>query len=148
MPSAQCLVFPPFCLDLTTEALWRGSQRLPLRPKAWLLLRYLVEHPQRLITQAELLKAIWQREYVSDGLLRGSIRELRRVLQDEATAPRFIETVSGRGYRFIAPVTGMTTPPPLPVPAAFPQPHVLPHLPTRSPSLHPRLLPWRRNTSW
>jgi DNA-binding winged helix-turn-helix (wHTH) protein len=36
----------------------------------------LVENPQRLITQAELLKAIWQREYVSDGLLRGSIREL------------------------------------------------------------------------
>src|SRR5215468_201537 len=79
----------PFHLDLTTESLWYGSQRLPLRPKAWALLRYLVENSQRLITQAELLDAIWQREYVSDGLLRGSIRELRRVLQDETTAPRF-----------------------------------------------------------
>src|SRR6266446_3479403 len=118
MPSAQCLFFPPFHLDLTTEALWCGPQCLPLRPKAWALLRYLVENSQRLITQAELLAAIWQREYVSDGLLRGSIRELRRVLHDEATAPRFIETVSGRGYRFIAAVSA--TPLPLPIPEVSP----------------------------
>src|SRR5262245_40299309 len=122
MPSAPCLFFPPFHLDLTTESLWYGSQRLPLRPKAWALLRYRVENSPRLLTQGELLDAIWQRAYVSDGLLRGSIRELRRVLQDEATAPRFIETVSGRGYRFIAGVSAM--PPPLPVPAVAPQsPH-------------------------
>jgi class 3 adenylate cyclase len=126
MPSAQCLFFPPFHLDLTTESLWYGSQRLPLRPKAWALLRYLVENSQRLITQAELLEAIWQREYVSDGLLRGSIRELRRVLQDEATAPRFIETVSGRGYRFIAPVTVPDAPPPLSAPEAAPPAPVAP----------------------
>src|SRR4029453_2456075 len=119
MPFAQCLFFPPFHLDLTTQSLWYGAQRLPLRPKAWALLRYLVENPQRLITQAELLDALWQREYVSDGLLRGSIRELRRVLQDEATAPRFIDTGTGRGYRFIALVS--SPPPPLPVPEVSPQ---------------------------
>ena len=107
MPSAPCLFFLGFHLDLTTETLWDGPQCLPLRPKAWALLRYLVEHPQRLIPQAELLAAIWQREYVSDGLLRGAIRELRRVLHDEAVAPRCIETVSGRGYRFIAEVTAL-----------------------------------------
>src|SRR5713101_6126370 len=121
MPSAPYLFFPPFHLDLTTESLWCDLQRLPLRPKAWTLLRYLVDNPQRLISQAELLAAIWQREYVSDGLLRGSIRELRRVLHDEATAPRYIETVSGRGYRFIAAVSA--TPPPLPIPEGPPQPH-------------------------
>ena len=71
MPSAPCLFFRGFHLDLTTETLWEGPQRLPLRPKAWALLRYLVENPQRLISQAELVAAIWQREYVSDGLLRG-----------------------------------------------------------------------------
>src|SRR4029450_6179671 len=120
MPSAQCLFFPPFHLDLTTESLGYGSQRLPLRPKAWPLLRYLVENSQRLITQAELLDTIWQREYVSDGLVRGSIRELRRVLQDEATAPRFMETVRGRGYRFTAAVSA--TPLPLPIPEGPPQP--------------------------
>ena len=61
MPCAPCLFFPPFYLDLTTESLWEGSQRLPMRPKAWALLRYLVEHAPRLIPQAELLDAIWQR---------------------------------------------------------------------------------------
>src|SRR5262245_48075586 len=119
MSSAPCLCFPPFHLDLTTETLWCGPQRLLLRPKAWALLRYLVENSPRLITQVELLDAIWQRAYVSDGLLRGAIRELRRILQDEATAPRFIETVTGRGYRFIAVVSA--TPPPLPVPEVSPQ---------------------------
>jgi DNA-binding winged helix-turn-helix (wHTH) protein len=109
MPSPPCLFFLGFHLDLTTETLWEGPQCRPVRPKAWALLRYLVENPQRLISQAELLATIWQREYVSDGLLRGSIRELRRVLHDEATAPRYIETVSGRGYRFIAAVSGGCT---------------------------------------
>jgi DNA-binding winged helix-turn-helix (wHTH) protein len=99
------LSFPPFHLDLMNERLWCGAEQVPLRPKAFVLLRYLVEHAQRLVTQEELLKAVWQRTCVSEGLLRGYIRELREVLGDEAKAPRFIETASGRGYRFIAPVT-------------------------------------------
>ena len=57
------------------------------------------------MTQEELLNAVWQHSHVSDGLVRGYIRELRQVLGDDAKAPRFIETASGRGYRFIVPVT-------------------------------------------
>ena len=94
-----------------------------------------MEHPHRLLPQAELLAAIWQREYVSDGLLRGAIRELRRVLQDEAAAPRCIETVSGRGYRFIAAVSA--TPPPLPVPEAPPPPQPAALLAPEVPPLAP-----------
>jgi DNA-binding winged helix-turn-helix (wHTH) protein len=133
------LSFPPFHLDLANEQLWRGAELLPLRLKAFVLLRYLVEHAQRLVTQEELLKAVWQRAYVSEGLLRGYIRELREVLGDDAKAPRFIETASGRGYRFIAPVT--TTPPVL-------------SLKSRAPNtLHPasgfvgRELGWRNSTA-
>ena len=98
------LSFPPFRLDPASEQLWRGAEVVPLRPKAFLLLRYLAEHPERLVSQEELLKAVWQHSHLSDGLLRGYIRELRQVLGDDAKAPRFIETASGRGYRFIAPV--------------------------------------------
>jgi hypothetical protein len=82
------LTFPPFRLDLANERLWRGTEPLTLRPKAFLLLRYLAEHPERLLTQEELLKAIWQHGYVSDGLLRGYIRKLRKLLGDDAKNPR------------------------------------------------------------
>jgi DNA-binding winged helix-turn-helix (wHTH) protein len=105
------LTFPPFHLDLANERLWRGAELLALRPKAFRLLRYLAEHPERLLTQEELLKAIWQHGYVSEGLLRGYIRKLRSTLGDDAKNPRFIETAGGRGYRFIAPLTSS---PPVP----------------------------------
>ncbi|MGH8471402.1 MAG: AAA family ATPase, partial [Gammaproteobacteria bacterium] len=104
------LTFPPFRLELANERLWRGAEPLTLRPKAFLLLRYLAEHPERLLTQEELLKAIWQHGYVSDGLLRGYIRKLRKLLGDDAKNPRFIETAGGRGYRFIAPLTSRPVP--------------------------------------
>jgi DNA-binding winged helix-turn-helix (wHTH) protein len=111
-------LLPPFHLDLANEQLWRGAELLPLRPKAFRLLRYLAEHPQRLVTQEELLKAVWQHSYVNDGLLRGYIRELRGLLGDDAKAPRFIETASGRGYRFIASIT--PTPAPSPIESSVP----------------------------
>ena len=105
MPKMHHLSFSPFRLDPASQQLWRGAEVVPLRPKAFLLLRYLAEHPERLVSQEELLKAVWQHSHLSDGLLRGYIRELRQVLGDDAKDPRFIETASGRGYRFIAPVT-------------------------------------------
>jgi len=105
MAEERDLTFPPFRLELANERLWRGSEPLSLRPKAFRLLRYLAEHPERLVTHEELRKALWQHGYVSDSLLRGYIRQLREVLGDDAKHPRFIETAGGRGYRFIAPLT-------------------------------------------
>ena len=105
------LSFAPFRLERANERLWCGSEPLSLRPKAFRLLRYLAEHPKRLLTQEGLRKSLWQHDYVSDGLLRGYICTLREVLGDDAKNPRFIETAGGRGYRFIAP---LTVPGPLP----------------------------------
>src|SRR5207247_11178479 len=91
----------PMWLDLANERLWCGGQALALRPKTFALLRYLVEHPGQLLTKAALLEALWPEAMVSEVVLSVCIRELRQVLDDDARAPRFIETVHRRGYRFI-----------------------------------------------
>src|SRR5262244_2039615 len=127
MPPEPDLVFPPFRLDLEHEQLWRGTDQVPLRPKAFAVLHYLVAHAPRLVTAAELLQTVWRGAYVSEGLLRGYIRELRAVLGDEAQAPRFIATVVRRGWRFLAPMTVAAAPPLLPAPAAsLPPPRAVP----------------------
>jgi predicted ATPase/DNA-binding winged helix-turn-helix (wHTH) protein len=101
--------FPPFRLDTVNECLWRGGgpaeERILLAPKAFAVLRYLVEHPGRLVTQAELLEALWPKTYVQAEVLKSHIAAIRAVLGDDARQPIFIETRSRRGYRFIAPVT-------------------------------------------
>src|SRR5262245_39323290 len=99
-----CLVFPPFQLDLSNEQLRRHSHAIALRPQTFAVLRYLVEHPGVLVTKDALLDAVWSGTVVSDAALKTCIRELRRALADDDKSPRFIETVHGRGYRFIAPV--------------------------------------------
>src|SRR5262245_56301053 len=108
------LMFPPFHLDTVNEQLWRDGALVALRPKTFAVLHYLAAHPGRLITQGELLAEVWAGSAVSDGLLRSYICELRRALDDNAAQPRFIATVSRRGYRFVA---GVTVAPPV-APAA------------------------------
>jgi TolB-like protein/DNA-binding winged helix-turn-helix (wHTH) protein len=100
------LLFPPFRLDLTNERLWRATMELPLRPKTFAVLRYLVEHPEQLVTKEELLNAVWGETVVGEDALTGCIRDLRKALGDEARRPRYIETVHRRGFRFIGEVVG------------------------------------------
>jgi len=105
MQDSPYFLFPPFRLDLANERLWHGSRTVPLRPKPFAVLRYLVEHADHLVTKEELLSAVWPGTYVSETVPRVYIRELREVLGDNPAAPQFIETVPGRGYRFIAPLS-------------------------------------------
>jgi pimeloyl-ACP methyl ester carboxylesterase/DNA-binding winged helix-turn-helix (wHTH) protein len=99
------LLFGPFRLEIADATLWRGSQSLPITPKAFSVLQSLAQRPGRLVTKQELLNTIWAGVFVSDAALKVCILEIRRVLADDAKAPQFIETVHRRGYRFIAPVT-------------------------------------------
>src|SRR5439155_8090972 len=92
-------------LDIANECLRRGTQAVPLTPKAFAVLRYLVEHPGRLVTKEELLNAAWPDIYVSDAALKVCIRRLRQALGDQSHASQFIETVHWRGYRFIGKVS-------------------------------------------
>jgi DNA-binding winged helix-turn-helix (wHTH) protein len=102
--------FPPFRLDLANERLWRLAQPIPLRPKTFAVLRCFVEHLGQLLTKEAFFDVVWPETAVSDVVLKVCIRELRHALEDNARQPRFIETVHGRGYRFIGSVTAAPQP--------------------------------------
>jgi len=84
--------------------LWRDGNRVPLAPKAFDVLAYLVEHAGQLVTPDEILEALWSETYVNPEVLRKYILEIRKTLGDRPDKPEFIETVPKRGYRFVAPV--------------------------------------------
>ncbi len=96
--------FESFRLDTSNECLWRSGAQIALPPKPFAILRYLVENPGRLITHDELLDALWPETYVQPQVLRTYMLELRKVLGDDAGAPRFIQTIPKRGYSFVASV--------------------------------------------
>src|SRR5579863_1483758 len=94
--------FGSFRLDTSDQCLWREDVRIALTPKVFAVLRFLVDHPGRLVTQEELLEAVWPQTYVQPEILRKYILELRKALGDDPKTPRFIETLPKRGYRFVA----------------------------------------------
>src|SRR5262245_37454781 len=95
---------PAIRIEPDTGWAWRGNDRLDLTPKAFAVLRHLIEHPQHLITKDEILAAAWGETVVSETALTSCIRDLRRALDDTSRAPRYIETVHRRGFRFIGPI--------------------------------------------
>jgi DNA-binding winged helix-turn-helix (wHTH) protein len=98
MDQEHCIAFGPFRLETTQGRLWRGDQVIPLRPRSLAMLRYLVAHPGRLVTKAEVRQHVWVGTHVTDTVLRVSVREIRAALGD-AAAPRYLETVGRQGYR-------------------------------------------------
>jgi TolB-like protein/DNA-binding winged helix-turn-helix (wHTH) protein/Flp pilus assembly protein TadD len=108
--------FKMFHLDLANHILSRNGERVPIAPKAFDVLAYLVEHAGRVVTQDEMLEALWSETYVNPEVLRKYILEIRKALGDRPDKPEFVETLPKRGYRFIAPVVDESTfePPVLP----------------------------------
>src|SRR5512144_1494691 len=103
MEADRCLTFGDVSLDLAKEKLLCGGEVVALTPKAFAVLRRLVEDGGQLVSKEALLQAGWAKTHVSDGVLKVIILEIRRALDDDPAAPSFIETVPRRGYRFIAP---------------------------------------------
>lgn len=93
--------FEGFCLDPAEQLLAEGSRPLKLTPRALSLLHYFLLHPGRLISKEELLGRVWSEAVVGDGALKVCIREIRKVLVDDAKVSQYIETVHRRGYRFL-----------------------------------------------
>jgi predicted ATPase/DNA-binding winged helix-turn-helix (wHTH) protein len=90
-------------VDFSNSQLWQGEKLVHLHPKAWAILRYLITQEGRAVSLAELCRTIWPETIVSPGNVKVYINEIRNALQDDRHAPRFIETVPRKGYRFISP---------------------------------------------
>jgi DNA-binding winged helix-turn-helix (wHTH) protein len=83
------------------QGLHCGAERVAVTPKALRVLWELLSHADQLVTKEELFQRVWSKAVVSDAALTSCIQELRRVLADDARAPRFIQTQHRRGFRFI-----------------------------------------------
>jgi Tol biopolymer transport system component/DNA-binding winged helix-turn-helix (wHTH) protein len=94
--------FADFWLDLSEKVLEHGDERIALTPKAFDTLRILVQNAGRLLEKEQLMREIWADRFVDEGSLAFNIKVLRKALGDDASEPKFIETVPRRGYRFIA----------------------------------------------
>jgi DNA-binding winged helix-turn-helix (wHTH) protein/tetratricopeptide (TPR) repeat protein len=96
------LRFGAFELDEADARLTRTGKAVPLAPKPFAVLCALARTPGALVTKNALLDAVWGHRFVSESVLKSTISELRAALDDDSKRPRYIETVSRRGYRFIA----------------------------------------------
>lgn len=109
-PSPARIRFAEFELDESNACLLRQGTAVPLAPTPFALLCALARQPGALLSKDALLDAVWGHRFVSESVLKTAISDLRTALGDDARQPRFIETVSRRGYRFIATATtGATT---------------------------------------
>src|SRR5256885_892628 len=97
--------FHSFRLDVVNHCVWNGEDRVTLTPKAFDVLRYLVEHSDRMVTQDEILGALWPETYVNPEVIKKYVLGIRKALGDRHDKPEFIETFPRRGYQFVAAVT-------------------------------------------
>jgi DNA-binding winged helix-turn-helix (wHTH) protein/tetratricopeptide (TPR) repeat protein len=109
--------FGEFVVDPVSFRLLRNGQPVSVTPKIVDLLLYLVARPSTLVTKEELFKALWPDVAVTDNALTQAVSELRQALGDDPSAPKYVQTVARRGYRFIAVVQTDVPPVPLAAPA-------------------------------
>ncbi len=95
------LRFGSFELDEANARLTSDGQLISLTPKVFGVLCELARRPGQLMTKEALLEAVWGHQHVSESTLKTIISQLRTALSDDAKQPRYIETASRRGYRFI-----------------------------------------------
>ena len=107
-----------FTLDLRACELRRAGRTLKLEPTPFGILALLLEQRGELVTREQIVERVWGKGVFldTDNSINGAIRKIRLVLNDDPEQPRFIQTVTGRGYRFIAPITESEPEAPTPTP--------------------------------
>lgn len=98
--------FAEFELDFGRFQLYRGGNPVRLEGLPLQLLMFLIEHPRQLVTREQIAEALWGKDVfvdVEQGI-NTAIRKVRIALDDDSSQPQYLQTVVGRGYRFVAPI--------------------------------------------
>src|SRR5919112_3142015 len=111
--------FGPFAFDRQSRLLSRNGSEVALPPRVLGVLELLIDRAGQVVARQELLDAVWKDAFVTDTSLAEAVSFLRQALGDDPQAPRYIQTVHRRGYRFVAPLG-----PAAPTGAASPHPPV------------------------
>lgn len=107
LSAAWLLTAEDLVLDRRARRASLAGKTLDLTPKALAVLEHLMTHPDEAVTRERLLEVVWGWEYpAGTRTVDTRVAELRKVLDDDPAEPRFIETISGEGYRFVASVHG------------------------------------------
>src|SRR5947207_15505423 len=101
-PSARVYEFGDFRLDAGKRLLWRADTQVPLTPRVFETLLYLVEHHDTVLDKERLMEAVWPDSIVEENNLTQNISSLRRVFVENPDSIHILLTVPGRGYRFVA----------------------------------------------
>jgi len=123
--------FGEFEVDVAAYELRRRGQPLPLARQPMDLLLLLLERRQELVTREDIAKRLWSPEVFTDldAGIRTAVLKIRQVLSDSRESPRFVATVPGKGYRFVAPIELVFQSPPLALPGLMASPEQPPNSP-------------------
>src|SRR5580700_3813363 len=102
--------FGEFVLDPGRRSLSRADSAVSLTPKAFDVLLFLAQNPNRVVTKEELLQAVWGDAFVEEGNLTQHISHLRKALDDSSEDTRLIVTIARKGYQFTPDVTVVSDP--------------------------------------
>src|SRR5918996_1188376 len=106
-PAEPALAFGPFHLLPRRRLLLKDAKPVRLGSRALEILIALIERPGELLSKGELMARVWPDTFVDEGNLKVQVAGLRRALGDSGGSNRYLATVPGRGYRFVAPITGL-----------------------------------------
>src|SRR6188472_3544486 len=93
--------FGPFEFDRQSRLLWREGTEIALPPRVLGVLEVLIDRPGQVVARQDLLDGVWKDAFVTDTSLAEAVSFLRQALGDDPQAPRYIQTVHRRGYRFL-----------------------------------------------
>src|SRR5215216_1935413 len=96
--------FGSFRLNAGTKTLWRNNELISLSPKAFELLKLLVEEKGDIVSKQEIFEKVWSETFVEEGVLTQNIYTLRQVLGADENGKQLIENIARRGYRLTVPV--------------------------------------------